>query len=401
MSDSEWLGLTDFPTTADEAWLQSMSVNGDHPEPLEDSWTPRNLAALDDVPPVQPTLGGLSLCYPGKRHVFSGPQESAKTIAAYVIGLSVVRTGSPVVLIDLEMGPYDTKTRLRELGASDEDLGSFLYVEPDRPALQESVGRLVGLEPALVIVDAAAGAFQLESLDDNSRKDVEKWAGAWIAPFWRAGIAVIVLDHVTKNVETRGNYAIGSERKVGGVDVHLGFSVITPIKRGSHGRYQITTHKDRGGCLKRGKLATFELVSDPDTHHFTWSFVPAQEIDEEHPWRPTVKMEQVSKWLEKHSDPVPMSHVEEGVGGNRDACREAIELLIQEGFVDEKAGPRNARLLSIAMVYREANDLSPTSPDLSQITDQTTSPPLPTPYRGGEVRGEVLGRGEVDDEFPF
>jgi hypothetical protein len=58
--------------------------NGTNPD--RDSWLPLNLNDLPEQPPVHPTLGQLGnigLLYPGKRHVFSGPQESAKTLCAY------------------------------------------------------------------------------------------------------------------------------------------------------------------------------------------------------------------------------------------------------------------------------------------------------------------------------
>ncbi len=60
------------------------------------SWEPLNLAHIEERPPVQPTLGGLGLVYPGKRHVFSGPQEAAKTLAAYAIALAVIRDSGTV-----------------------------------------------------------------------------------------------------------------------------------------------------------------------------------------------------------------------------------------------------------------------------------------------------------------
>lgn len=386
------------PTENEVTWLYG-------PDPEPDSWLPRNLAELEDRPPVEPTLGGLGLVYPGKRHVFSGPQESAKTLAAYVVGLHVVREGQRVILIDFEMGPWDAKTRLRELGATDDELASFAYVEPSTPSSPERIGALVGMEPGLVLVDAAAGAYAVEGFDDNARKDAEEWANKWVAPFWRQGVATLVIDHVVKNAESRGNYAIGSGRKIEGVDVHLGFTVISPIKRGTSGRYQITTHKDRGGYLKRGKLATFELASDP-AGSLTWRFVATPETDEEHPFRPTVKMEQASRWLEKQlEERVPMSHIETGVGGNRDALRLAIQVLVDEGYFREEAGPRNARLMTLSRPYREEfDDLSPTSPDLSQNGGRDDLSSSPPPYKGGEVGGLVDGMGEVsspDDGIPF
>ena len=392
------------PTPAEVAWLW-----GENGRP-EDSWRPRNLALVPDEPPVLPTLGGLNLVYPGKRHVFSGPQEAAKTLAAYVVGLSVVREGGRVMLIDFEMGERDAKRRLVELGASDEELAAFDYIEPEAPLTEAKSKELVDLDPALVIVDASAGAYDLQSLDDNKRGDVERFASLYIRPFWRNEIATLTIDHVVKNAEARGNYAIGSERKVGGVDVHLGFTVLQPIKRGSTGRYQVTTHKDRGGFHKRGKLATFELTSDPETHHFKWAFVAAPVTDEEHPFRPTHLMEKVSRFLERQPEAVSRNTVEEEKLGARDYVRSALDLLTEEGYVEESEGPRRARLVTLIRAYREASDdFAATSPDFAGISDETTSPLRRTPYGGGEdgeVRGgsgEVTSPGllEDDDGIPF
>jgi hypothetical protein len=405
MSEAEWGDLSEAPLIAD---VHHIGQNGS--QPIEDSWLPRNLALVPDEPPVLPTLGGLNLIYPGKRHVFSGPQEAAKTLAAYVVGLSVVREGGRVMLIDFEMGERDAKQRLRELGATDEELPMFDYIEPETPLTPAKAGELVALEPSLVLIDASAGAYDLQSLDDNKRGDVERFASLYIRPFWRHEIATLTIDHVVKNTEQRGNYAIGSERKVGGVDVHLGFTVIQAIKRGSAGKYQITTHKDRGGFHKRGKLATFELDSDPDTHHFTWEFVAAPMTDETHPFRPTHLMEKVSRFIERQVEAVSRNTVEEEKLGGRDYVRTAMDVLTEEGYLQESEGPRRARLLTLNRVYREdSDDFAATSPDFAEIRDETTSPLRRSPYGGGED-GEVRGTsGEVtspsllgdDDGIPF
>jgi len=92
------------------------------------SWDPINLAKIEERPPLEPTLGGLGLVYPGKRHVFSGPPESAKTLAAYAIALEIIRSGGSVVLIDFEMGPFDARDRLLELGATEPDFERLHYV---------------------------------------------------------------------------------------------------------------------------------------------------------------------------------------------------------------------------------------------------------------------------------
>jgi KaiC/GvpD/RAD55 family RecA-like ATPase len=400
VSESDWVRLSEVPSIADERWLAHQNGAPDGNESPQDSWAPRNLSEVPDEPPVRPTLGGMQLCYPGKRHVLSGPQESAKTLVAYVLLLAVVREGKRVVLIDFEMGDRDAKMRMRELGASEDELALVAYVDPDEPARPDAMERLISLEPGAVLIDAAAGAFDVEGLDDNSRKDVERWASRWIRPFNRAGIATIVLDHVTKNVDSRGSYAIGSERKVGGVDVHLGFTTLKPIKRGSDGLYKITTHKDRGGFHKRGHLCDFKFVSDAESHAIEWEIIEPQVVDEEHPFRPTGLMEKVSRYLELVAEPpVSRNQVEKDVSGKGEYIRLALDILVSEGFVGEIEGPKRARLVSSIEAYREAFDsISPSSspvrpqfvPEPANLSSSVRPPPL-----GGRSGTKFVPEDEV------
>jgi hypothetical protein len=99
---------------------------------------------------------------------------------------------------------------------------------------------------------------------------------------------VIVLDHLTKDKESRGRFAIGSERKVGGADVHLGFETTLPLARGKSGKARIVTHKDRPGYLPRRKCAELELISDPDSGRISWTLCPVDQTDAHTPFRPTI-----------------------------------------------------------------------------------------------------------------
>jgi hypothetical protein len=318
-----------------------------------------------------------------------------------------------VLLIDFEMGELDAKRRFRELGASDDDLGSLDYIEPDHPLTPKIAEELVALEPSLVVVDASAGAYDLQGLDDNKRGDVERFGALYVRPFWRVKIATLIIDHVVKNSEARGTYAIGSERKVGATDVHLGFSVIHAVKRGAHGRYQVTTHKDRGGFHKRGKLATFELRSDPDSHAFEWEFVSAPEVDEEHPFRPTGIMEKVSRFLEIQTEAVSRATIESAKLGKGEYVRAALDILEDEGHLTQTPFERGKpRWVELVRAYREDFDehlttSSLTSSHLVPETEDSTSSPRPTPYGGDEVRGDLQARDEVppgtleDDGIPW
>ncbi|MEK6275992.1 MAG: AAA family ATPase [Actinomycetota bacterium] len=335
------------------------------------SWEPLDLRFLEERPALEPTLGGLGLVYPGKRHVFSGPPESLKTIGAYAIALAVIRQGGSVVLIDLEMGPHDARDRFRDLGASDADLERLDYIEPDSPATEEIIGGLIALAPSLVVIDASAGAFDLQGLDANSREDVERFAGIYVRAFWLHGIATILIDHVVKNADNRGKFAIGSERKIGSADVHLGFETIRPIARGGSGLYRLMTHKDRFGHLSRPRAAELELRSDPETGAIAWAFTKPQEAQEE--FRPTILMERVSRYLESQEEPVSRNAIEEAVTGKRDALRLAINCLVGDEYASENPGPRGGRLIASVCPFRE-DDLAPTSPPNEGADLAPTSP---------------------------
>ncbi len=96
------------------------------PDPASDSWTPISAGDIPDSEPIRPVLADTGLIYPGKRHVFSGPPESAKTLAAYCVLIQTARVGDTSLLVDFEMGPREAKQRLRELGATDQELGRIL-----------------------------------------------------------------------------------------------------------------------------------------------------------------------------------------------------------------------------------------------------------------------------------
>jgi hypothetical protein len=355
------------------------------------SWEPVDLAGLEARPATRPTVGGAGLVYPGKRHLFSGAPESAKTIAAYAIALDEIRSDGGVLLLDFEMGRWDARDRLREMGATDRDLARLLYVEPETPASVEVVANLIeSWTFTLAIIDASAGAYALQGLDDNQRRDVETFARLYVQAFQRRDIASIVLDHVTKKRDDRGQFAIGSERKVGGVDVHLGFETVLPIARGGRGLYKLTTHKDRLGHLPRPKAAEMELRSDAATHAITWTFRPP--APDGTGWKPTVLMEKVSLWLELQRDEVSRHEVERNVVGKGDYKRAALDALITEGYVLETAGPRGSRPVRSLRPYRAPGDGDEVGTKWDEVDGEprATSSLAPPVYTGDEDEVERL-----------
>jgi hypothetical protein len=345
------------------------------------SWEPLNLRALPDRPPVEPTIGGL--VYPGRRHVFSGPPESAKTFAAFCIAVDELHQGATVLHVDFEMFDYETRDRLRAMGVTDEELDRFVHVEPDARPGEGILGDLVETwQPRVAIIDAAAGAYAAAGLDDHKRGDVGAFERAFIDPLRIREVATIVVDHVTKRLETRGSFAIGSERKIGAADVHLGFEARVAIGRGRTGIVKVTTLKDRFGFLPRPTAAELELRSDPHTHAVTWEFRAADDGDG---WRPTVLMQKVSEYLVLTGDEVSRNDVESNVTGKAQYLREAMDALVADGFVSQCEGSRGARLLRSIRPFSSSSHFVPTS---SHDPDEVPRPSS-LPLKGDEDEDEV------------
>jgi hypothetical protein len=238
-------------------------------------------------------------------------------------------------------GRVGSPVRLREsvvLAA----LESWRPLEPLETEATNStvIGLVEGYNPTLAIIDAAVGAYPLQRLDDNRRRDVECWGNLWTRPFWQLGVATITLDHVTKSVDNRGRYGIGSERKVGGVDVHLGFVPVKHLSRGGDGHYRIVTHKDRPGHLPPPDSGELELHSDPVTDGIRWSFSPPSgKTGAGDEWRPTWYMDRVlAKVNEPTYEPMARTALAQSVTGTQTYKLQAIDFLIADGLLalDEK-----------------------------------------------------------------
>jgi hypothetical protein len=189
--------------------------------------------------------------------------------------LHAIRAGRQVAIIDFENGPRATRRLLVDLGATNDELGGIYYVEPDGPPTAADVESIVGAAVELVVIDASMGAFHASGLDDNKRQDVEAFAAQWVTPLCQAGVGTVVLDHVTKAAEGRGKYAIGSEREVGQVDVHLGLEAVgTPLTRGGSGLVKVRVHKDRPGFLQRQRGLRFTPRSTANESGSSRLYVP-------------------------------------------------------------------------------------------------------------------------------
>lgn len=377
--------------------------------PPDSSWSPIDLGAAEHAKPTEPPYV-CGILYRGKRHAISGPPEAAKTLTACILGLEHARAGEGrFALVDFESGPPAARLLLEDLGATVEEVGDVYYVQPESPPTPDAIEQMVAAGVTVAIIDAAAGAYDVSGLDDNKRSDSQKFARTWVDALWKLGVTVVLIDHVVKNAEARGKFAIGSERKLGTVDVHLGLTPIRQLHRGGDSLIRITTHKDRPGHLDRPVAAELSLLSDPDTHQISWTFRPPANEQAPDAWRPTVLMQRVSAFLEHQSEPVSRRTVEENVKGkSRTFLRQAMDALVEGGYANETLGSRGARMLTFARHFTSP-DLAPTSPG-EDGGDLAGPRPL---LQEGEVRGEdeverlltkhfdIASGREFDDEPPL
>jgi AAA domain len=352
------------------------------------TWEPINLRHVPDEPPEPPDY--LGLVYRGRRHWFSGPPESLKTLVAYAVVLAATRIGERLALIDFEMGQRDARNRLREMGTTDDEFDLIEFYEPDTAPTKEILQGIAD-RCTLVVIDAAAGAYQMYGLDEN--RDAEKFNAAMPDVLWKAGATTITLDHVVKNPDNRGMWASGHHRKIGGTEVHLGFEA-SKLERGGTAVTRITAHKDRPGFHRRGKgnAGAVEFRSDPNTHALSWERKADGEATASE-WRgPTIYMEKISRYLEQNG-PTSRSRIYLEVPGNRQRKVDAAQHLLAEKYVD--LDESRSRLRSVRPFrHEEPGSLVPkpfpTVPDSASTPGSARSPA----YKAG------TGNGELGDEEP-
>lgn len=308
-------------------------------------------------PPV-PTLGlrtdGVGLLYPGRVHSFSGEPGGGKTWLALAHCAEVMAQGSAVVFVDYEDTPAAIVARLVALGVPGATIREhFHYVRPDGEVDAATVERIVALRPALVVIDSVGESLAVEGLNPNADDEVARWFRRFPRKVAQGGAAVAILDHVAKDSETRGNWAIGSQRKLAAID-GAAYTVTVKVAptRDDDGHLVVKCAKDRHGTHRRGDVVAAVHVANLDD-----GGVRVTVSRPEHGERPTSYMERVSRWLEDHALDAPHSGraITDNVEGKAPKIREALGQLVAEGFVelDRKGSAHWHRLVQ---PYRQGTD---------------------------------------------
>lgn len=346
-------------------------------EPVEPaartSWWPRDIGPIvrgEDDPEPPPTLlcrvDGVHLFYPGKLNGLIGESESGKTWVALLAVAQELAAGRRVTYIDCEDSASGIIGRIRMLGVTDAQLALLAYVGPDdafgSQAARDLFEHLEQHRPSLIVLDGYNAAMTMMGLNLLDNMDIYKFALALLRPLKNTGAAVVFVDHVTKNKEQRGSYAIGGQAKRADVDgCALNVEVAVPFGKGMPGKLRLTVSKDRAGHVRGNSngaknAGTVLLDSSADGSSIAISIEAPEKREAGAPFRPTVLMQKVSHFLATSSGPMSGNQIKKGVTGNDTALMQAAERLVEEGYATRGPGARGAIEYSHVRPFYEASD---------------------------------------------
>ncbi len=387
------------------------------PEELPPTWAPVDLGPIldgtrEDVrPTLLPRSDGVCLVYPGLTHSFHGESESGKSLVLQLEAVRLLALGERVLFVDFESDAASVVGRLVEFGADPDTVRRrFVYVRPEvRPDASARELRawldVLGGRFALAIVDGVTDALGVFGYSTKDNDDVSAWARELprrIAD--RTGAAVVVVDHVTKDADSRGRFAIGGQAKLSGLTgAAYTVEVRQPLGRGLRGVIVLRVGKDRPGYVRghagpmRASDRTQEVARvvvdstkaapvvavEPWQGHASDPDAPAR------PWRPTAIMESLSRALEGTDKPLSFRALDGAVQGKAEHKRTALAELDGGGFITITASG-SANLHASVKPYRQAAD--PLSDayrpgDTLDPADTGSDPsggcvPCPHPYTG-------------------
>lgn len=214
------------------------------------------------APSVLSCSDGVCLFYTGKVNQVFGDPESGKTWLALAAVAALLDAGGSGAVVDLDHnGMSETVQRLLDLGAPADALRSlarFRFAEPDDGAhVLAVVDDLKEWSPNVVVVDSIGELLPMFGANSNSPDDYTRVSRRTLAPLARSGSAVVVIDHLAKNSDSRSMGATGTaakKRTFNGTSLRV--AVVDQFAPGQGGSARVTVAKDRPGGLRKHRPAT-------------------------------------------------------------------------------------------------------------------------------------------------
>jgi len=327
----------------------------------ESSWKPIALKDYFDglfAAPIATILkrtDGHGLIYTGRVHSIYGESESGKSWVAQIATAECLKADKKVIYIDFESDAIDIVNRLKALGVSRANLLQyFTYIRPDGPRDSDDPYWKAILEPdsaELVIIDGVTESLTMWGGETKDNDAITRWMRIFPRTVATAsGAAVVLIDHITKNAETRGRFAIGGQAKLATIDGAA--YLVEPLEALAPGRIGTLTMrvtKDRPGFIRKiagmwrksdrtQEAAIFTIDSTKAQMQYIIS-VPLVE-DEMEANKEFKKQKEVVEFIHNHPG-ASRRLVQEGISGSKDAIGERISDLLAGGWVDNRGNDRS------------------------------------------------------------
>jgi len=328
------------------------------------TWKPIDLTSLFDGTYVRPETSmlartdGANLLYQGKVHSLYGESESGKSWIAQIAVAEQLRAFKKVIYIDFESDAADVVNRLKTLKVSQaEILQNFRYIKPDTASRFDDPYWNAILEPSsanLIVIDGVTEALSLWEKESKDNDAITNWMRRFprkVAS--ESGAAVVLIDHVTKNAETRGRFAIGGQAKLATIDGSA--YLVEPLEvlaPGKVGTLTLRVTKDRPGFVR--KIAGMYRKSDRTQEAAVITIDSTKEQIEYIIAPPMLEDQLIANQTEKldreivtfiDSNPgATKSMATRGIKGQDSAVLARLEVLIRDGVLENAGNERGFKL---------------------------------------------------------
>jgi hypothetical protein len=206
-----------------------------------------------DDPEILPELlvseSGVPLFYAQGVHWIAGEPGAGKSWVGLLQAKQLLEKGERVTILDYEGSWREIKSRLRQIGVTADQALLLSYIRVTRRLFPHDVASLIENGSAFYLIDGATNAIDAQGYTGGGREEdsIAKWNNEVLRPL-SENACVQVVDHVTKDADSRGLWAIGSQHKKA-VVTGTAYMVQKDVSfgRGRAGRSVLVLAKDRNG----------------------------------------------------------------------------------------------------------------------------------------------------------
>lgn len=308
----------------------------------------------DGIPPRTFLPASDLMLIPGKRHYCPAPKKSGKSITTLTHSVDMVIAGATVAILDRENDSDEYARRLegiitaRNLDTATQDQLATRLRYYAYPRLRDKDGPELAAffaDTDLVVFDSQRTFLSTLGLKEDTSDDYAAFCEAALEPLSRAGTATLVLDNTGHAEPKRGR---GSSAKGDLNEIIFTLETVKNLDLNTVGLVRLEIADSRFGTqgswemrIGGGTFGSWERVDTP---------TPPAATD---PFRPTILMERVSRYLEEQPTEASLTTVEGTVTGHTKYVRVALDRLVHEAYVTERRGPRNSRLFTSKRPFRD------------------------------------------------